>query len=64
MQKNMKGSTQKLDQELKALVRLRDDQIDTSDIPEVTDWSKAVVRKFSRSSPQPLCIADEDSDRE
>ena len=29
-------------------MRLRDDQIDTSDIPEVADWSRAVVGKFYR----------------
>jgi uncharacterized protein (DUF4415 family) len=44
----MKTSTKKLDREIKALVRLRDEQIDTSDIPEVKDWSKAVVGKFYR----------------
>ena len=27
---------------------LQDDDIDTSDIPEVTDWSKAEVGKFYR----------------
>lgn len=52
----MKGSTQKLDQELKALVRLRDDQIDPSDIPEVTDWSKAIVGKLYRPIKQPVTI--------
>ena len=35
-----------LDAELEALVLLPDDQIDTSDIPEVTDWSKAVRGAF------------------
>lgn len=29
-------------------MRLRDEQIDTSDIPEVTDWSRALVGKFYR----------------
>jgi hypothetical protein len=44
----MKTTTKNLNRELKALTHLRDDQIDTSDIPEVTDWSKAVVGKFFR----------------
>jgi hypothetical protein len=47
-EKNMKTSTRKLDREVKALMRLRDEQIDTSDIPEATDWSRAVVGKFYR----------------
>jgi uncharacterized protein (DUF4415 family) len=36
------------DSELAALVQMRDEDIDTSDIPETTDWSKAVVGKFYR----------------
>src|ERR1039457_5654386 len=34
--------------ELKALAEVPDDQIDLSDIPEITDWSGAVVGKFYR----------------
>jgi hypothetical protein len=34
--------------ELKELVNLSDNKIDTSDIPEVTDWSKAERGKFYR----------------
>jgi uncharacterized protein (DUF4415 family) len=52
----MKTSTKKLDREIKALMRLRDDQIDTSDIPEVKDWSKAVVGKFYRPIKMPVTI--------
>lgn len=37
-------------------MRLRDDQIDTSDTPEVTDWSKAVVGKFYRPVKEPVTI--------
>jgi hypothetical protein len=44
----MKTKTKNLNRELKALIQLRDGQIDTSDIPEVTDWSKMVVGKFFR----------------
>jgi uncharacterized protein (DUF4415 family) len=42
--------------ELRALVRMRDDEIDTSDIPEVVDWSKAVVGKFYRPIKAPVTI--------
>ena len=36
------------EQELQALADKPDDEIDTSDIPEITDWSKAEVGKFYR----------------
>jgi uncharacterized protein (DUF4415 family) len=42
--------------ELQALQRLRDQDIDTSDIPEVTDWSRAVVGKFYRPIKEPVTI--------
>lgn len=38
--------------ELAQLALLPDDQIDTSDIPEVTDWSRAVRGRFSRAPLQ------------
>lgn len=53
---NMKINARKLDRETKALMRLRDDQIDTSDIPEVKDWNKAVVGKFYRPMKEPVTI--------
>jgi hypothetical protein len=34
--------------ELKALAEMPEEQIDLSDIPEITDWSGAVVGKFDR----------------
>jgi uncharacterized protein (DUF4415 family) len=34
--------------ELKALAEMPDEQIDLSDVPEITDWSGAVVGKFYR----------------
>jgi len=37
-------------------LRLREEDIDTSDIPEVTDWSKAVVGKFYRPRKEPITI--------
>ncbi len=42
--------------ELRALRRMKDAEIDTADIPEVLDWSKAVVGKFYRPIKKPLTI--------
>jgi uncharacterized protein (DUF4415 family) len=39
-----------------ALVRKKNQDIDLSDIPEVTDWSKAVVGKFYRPIKKSLTI--------
>lgn len=35
-----------ISKELAAIASLRDSDIDTSDIPEITDWSRAVVGRF------------------
>ena len=40
--------SERLEAEIATLSAMTDDQIDTSDIPEVTDWSGAVVGKFYR----------------
>ena len=45
-----------LDPELQALLQMRDEDIDTSDIPEIKDWSKAVVGKFYRPIKEPVTI--------
>jgi uncharacterized protein (DUF4415 family) len=42
--------------EIRALKRMKDRQIDTTDIPPVLDWSKAVVGKFYRPIKKPLTI--------
>ena len=42
--------------ELRALRRMKDSSIDTTDIPPVRDWSKAVVGKFYRPIKKPLTI--------
>ena len=42
--------------ELKALAALDDDAIDTSDIPAVTDWDKAVIGRFYRPVKMRLTI--------
>ncbi len=52
----MKAGTERQDEDLAALVRLRDEEIDTSDIPEVKDWSKAVVGKFFRPIKEPVTL--------
>ena len=44
------------DSELAALIRLRDEDIGTSDIPEITDWSKALVGKFYRPIKNSITI--------
>ena len=42
--------------EIRALKRMKDREIDTIDIPPVLDWSKAVVGKFYRPIKKPLTI--------
>jgi uncharacterized protein (DUF4415 family) len=42
--------------ELKALAALDDKEIDTSDIPEITDWDSAVVGRFYKPVKQKLTI--------
>ena len=42
--------------ELKVLQEMPDDEIDYSDIPPVTDWSKAVVGRFYRPVKETVTI--------
>jgi uncharacterized protein (DUF4415 family) len=42
--------------EIRALRRMKDREIDTTDIPATPDWSKAVVGKFYRPIKKPLTI--------
>jgi len=44
----MKSRARKRSRELIALAALPDSKIDTSDIPEITGWSRAVVGRFYR----------------
>jgi len=44
------------EKEIRALKRMKDSEIDLSDIPEITDWSKALVGKFYRPVKQSLTI--------
>ncbi len=44
------------DRELTALMRMKDKDIDYSDIPRIKDWSKAVVGKFYRPLKKSVTI--------
>jgi uncharacterized protein (DUF4415 family) len=48
--------TRKQKAELKALAAMPDDEIDTSDIPEVTDWTGARRGVFYRPVKQQLTL--------
>jgi len=55
-EKHMTAHTKVNDRELAALVRLREEDVDMSDIPEVRDWSKAVVGRFYRPIKEPVTL--------
>lgn len=42
--------------EIRALKRMKDSEIDTTDIPQTPDWSRAVVGRFYRPIKKPLTI--------
>lgn len=44
------------EKQLADLARMPDSEIDTSDIPEVTDWSKAEIGKFYRPIKQSVTV--------
>ena len=52
----MKKLTEKQAKQLAALSKMKDEDIDLSDIPEITDWSNAVRGKFYRPVKQSLTI--------
>jgi uncharacterized protein (DUF4415 family) len=52
----MKKVSKKQAKELTALAALRDDKIDLTDLPEVLDWSGAVVGKYYRPLKKSLTI--------
>jgi|GEM_PF-769121 len=52
----MKKGAGKHDREIEALIRMRDEDINTDDIPEVTDWDNAVVGRFYRPMKEPVSI--------
>ena len=42
--------------EIRGLKRMKDSEVDTSDIPPISAWSKAMVGKFYRPIKRPLTI--------
>lgn len=52
----MKKVSKKQAKELAALAAMPDDEIDLTDIPEVLDWSGAVVGKYYRPIKKSLTI--------
>jgi uncharacterized protein (DUF4415 family) len=52
----MQKLTKRQTKEIQALKRLKDEDIDLSDIPERLDWSNAVVGKFYRPRKKSLTI--------
>ncbi|MGA3188401.1 MAG: BrnA antitoxin family protein [Bryobacteraceae bacterium] len=52
----MKKLTKRQASQLAALRKMKDEDIDLSDIPEITDWSNAVVGQFYRPVKQSLTI--------
>ncbi len=48
--------TKKQVKQLRALERMKDEDIDFSDIPEKTDWSNAVTGKFYRPIKKSLTV--------
>ena len=52
----MKKTAEKRAEEIAVLAAMPDEEIDTSDIPEITDWSKAVVGRFYRPVKETVTI--------
>jgi uncharacterized protein (DUF4415 family) len=54
--RNIKINSKKINREISALLRLPDEKIDLSNIPEVKNWTNAVVGKFYRPRKEPITI--------
>ena len=52
----MRKTSKQIEAQLERLMRKKDEDIDLSDIPEITDWSKAVVGKFYRPMKKSVTI--------
>jgi uncharacterized protein (DUF4415 family) len=52
----MSKTSRKPSKEFALLAAMNDARIDTSDIPEVKDWSGAVVGKFYRPIKKPVTV--------
>jgi uncharacterized protein (DUF4415 family) len=55
----MKKLSKQQIEELNLLANLPDDEIDTSDIPEQTNWDNAVIGKFYSKNQQAIRIDNE-----
>lgn len=53
---SMSKGNKKQVREIAALVALKDREIDLSDLPEVADWTGAVVGKFYRPIKRPVTV--------
>src|SRR5579872_1720121 len=53
---SMLKANRKRNKEIAALGKMKDIEIDRSDIPEITDWSRAVVGKFFRPMKQAVTL--------
>ncbi|MGB6726566.1 MAG: BrnA antitoxin family protein [Terracidiphilus sp.] len=53
---NPKPLTPKLRAELKALAAMPESEIDTTEMPPITDWSHAVTGPFYRPIKRPLSL--------
>lgn len=51
-----KGLTPEMKEQLEAIAAMSDDTIDTSDMPEVTDWSNWTRGKFYRPVKQQVTL--------
>lgn len=52
----MKKADKKLTDELAALAAMSDEEIDLSDIPEITDWNKPIIGRFYRPVKETVTI--------
>ena len=48
------GETGDVEGQIKALLAMKDEDIDLSDIPEIADWTNAVRGKFFRPIKKPV----------
>jgi uncharacterized protein (DUF4415 family) len=52
----MKKVAKSRELEIRALKRMKDSEIDLTDIPEIRDWSKAMIGRFYRPIKKSLTI--------
>lgn len=53
---NMQRAKSAQGDEIRAMKRMKDREIDTTDIPPALDWSKAVVGRFYRPIKKPITV--------